>query len=129
MKRNIFFIISALLAWVFGCMMILLPDSMASPTATGMNIGMQWFGIALFSIGVINFFARNDSGSKALTAVMIGNIFLHLAGGGADIYDYMQGTVQLSSILMPGIVHLLMIVGFVYFLFKKEDGHASSAKD
>jgi len=128
MKRNIFFLISALLAWTFGVLMIFLPDSMASPTVTGMNIGMQWFGIALFSVGVINFFARNDPGSKALTAVMIGNIFLHLAGGGADIYDYTQGVVQLSSILMPGIVHLLMIIGFVYFLFKKGEKIAS-AKD
>ena len=125
MKRNLFFIISALLAWVFGCMMIFLPDSMASPTATGANIGMQWFGIALVSVGVINFFSRNDPGSKALSAVMIGNIFLHIAGGAADIYDYTQGTVQLSSILMPGLVHLLMVVGFVYFMFKKKDNIAS----
>ncbi|MEP7234041.1 MAG: hypothetical protein ABI778_01975, partial [Ignavibacteriota bacterium] len=80
----------------------------------------QWFGIGLVSVGVINFFSRNDAGSKALTAVMIGNIFLHLVGGAADVYDYMQGAVQLSSILMGGLVHLLMLVGFIYFLFKKE---------
>jgi hypothetical protein len=107
-------------------MMIFLPDSMAATTAPGVKIGMQWFGIALFSVGVINFLARNDPGSKALTAVMIGNIFLHIAGAAADIYDYMQGWVQLSSILMPGLVHLLMIIGFVYFMFKKESKVPSS---
>jgi hypothetical protein len=126
MKRNVFFIISALLAWVFGLMMIFLPDSMASGATPGVNIGMQWFGIAMVSVGIINFFSRNDPGSKALTAVMIGNIFLHLAGGAADIYDYTLGTVQLSSILMPGLVHLLMVIGFVYFLFKKEEKIASA---
>ena len=74
--------------------------------------------IALVSVGVINFFSRNDPGSKALRAVMIGNIFLHLVGGAADIYDYTKGMVQLSSILRGGVVHILMLVGFVYFFFK-----------
>jgi len=124
MKRNVFFIISALLAWLFGLMMVFLPDSMAATTTTSFNIGMQWFGIALVSVGVINFFSRNDPGSKALRAVMIGNIFLHLVGGAADIYDYTRGIVQLSSILMGGVVHILMLVGFVYFLFKKENAEA-----
>jgi hypothetical protein len=89
MKRHHFIIISALLAWLFGLTMILAPDKMLSNLALGTtpatNLVMQWVGIGLVSIGVINFFSRNDPGSKALKAVMIGNIILHLLGEGFDI--------------------------------------------
>lgn len=117
MKRHLFLIVSALLAWVFGLMMILVPDK-ATATAAATNLGMQWFGVALISIGIINFFSRNDPGSKALKAVMIGNIILHVAGEAFDIYDYSAGIVQISGVLTGAIVHILLTIGFVYFLFK-----------
>jgi hypothetical protein len=79
---------------------------------------MQWFGIALFSVGVINFFSRNDPGSKALKAVMLGNIILHGAGEAFDIYDYSAGFTQLSGILASGIIHVLLFFGFIYYLLK-----------
>ena len=118
MKRQHFLIISALIAWLFGLMMIFVPDK-ALETGSSTNLGMQMFGVALFSIGVINFFSRNDPGSKALKAVMFGNIILHLAGEAFDVYDYSAGFVQLSSILASGIIHILLLVGFVYYFVKK----------
>jgi hypothetical protein len=119
MKRHQFFILSALLAWLFGLLMIFMPDkALETGAVANTNIGMQWFGIALFSIGVINFFSRNDQGSKALKAVMFGNIILHAAGEAVDIYDYSAGFVQLSSILASGIIHVVLLFGFLYFLIK-----------
>lgn len=114
MKRNHFLIISALLAFLFGTMMIVLPDKALE--VAGGNLGMQSFGIALFSIGIINLFSRNDPGSKALKAVMFGNIVLHLAGIGFDVYNYSAGLAQLSAILASGIIHILLLIGFAYYL-------------
>jgi hypothetical protein len=117
MKRNHFLIISSLLAWIFGLAMIFVPDSTIAPVSS-VNLGMQSFGIAFFSIGVINFFSRNDPGSKALKAVMFGNIILHLGGEAFDVYDYTAGYTQLSGILGSGIIHILLFVGFTYYLLK-----------
>ena len=114
MKRNHFLIISALLAFIFGIMMIVLPDKALE--MAGGNLGMQSFGVALFSIGIINLFSRNDPGSKALKAVMFGNIILHLAGIGFDVYNYTAGLTQLSAILGSTIIHILLGIGFMYFL-------------
>jgi len=125
MKRHQFFIISAVLAWLFGLAMIFMPDQAAAiGTTSSANIGMQWFGIALFSIGVINFFSRNDPGSKAMNAVILGNIILHAAGEAFDIYDYSAGLTQLSSIMASGIIHILLLFGFIYFLIKKPKAEA-----
>ncbi len=117
MKRPHFMIIAALIAWLFGLMMIFVPDK-ALDTGSAANLGMQWYGIALFSIGVIIFFSRNDPGSKALKAVMIGNILFHLIGEVFDVYDYTAGFTQLSGILASGIIHVLLFIGFTYYLMK-----------
>jgi len=114
MKRNLFFLISALLSWVLGLIMMLLRETMVKSSPSDINI----FGIALVTIGVINFFSRNDPGSKALTAIMIGNIFLYMLVSVSDAYYYTHGFVILSNFLIFGLVCLLMIIGFVYYLFK-----------
>ena len=128
MKRNHFLIISALIAWLFGLMMIFVPDK-ALDTGSATNLAMQMFGVALFSIGIINFFSRNDPGSKALKAVMFGNIILHLAGEAFDIYDYSAGFIQLSNILASGIIHILLLAGFMYYFVKIPKNPAPESKE
>ena len=117
MKRHHFLIVAALLAWLFGFMMIFIPDK-ALDAGSAPNLGMQWFGIALVSIGMINFFSRNDPGSKALKAVMIGNIILHAASEAFEVYDYSAGYTPLSGILASGIIHVALFIGFVYYFLR-----------
>src|ERR1051326_30177 len=81
MKRQTFMLIAALLACAFGLSMLLSPASMLANMTTGAGPDaarvLRWSGTALFSIGIIPFFSRNDPGSPALRGVMIGNVMIH----------------------------------------------------
>jgi hypothetical protein len=122
MKRNVFLIIAALLATFFGINMLLMPgqmlQNMANVNTIEMQHVLQWGGAMLISIGLINFLSRNDAGSKALRAVMIGNIFMHIVAFIVDGYDYSIDFIKLSGLVMGGVVHGLLIFGFIYYLPK-----------
>ena len=55
-------------------------------------------GFGVFTIGLINFLSRNDGGSTALKAIMIGNIVFHTLGLFFDIYDYSIGVMSISGL-------------------------------
>jgi hypothetical protein len=121
MKRNIFLLIAAIIPGVFGVVMMLVPEAMLSNSLTGeinliTRIVTQWAGFGVFSLGVINFLSRNDPGSTALNALMIGNIVFHSLGLAFDIYDYSIGIMTLSGLITGLIPHSLLIIGFIYYL-------------
>ena len=98
------------------------PEKMLSNFAAGTNAAtnyvMNWVGVGLFSIGCMNFLSRNDPGSQALRAVMIGNIVLHVVGLGFDVYDYSIAFMRMPGLIMGIVVHTLLVVGFAYYLTK-----------
>src|SRR5437868_6311524 len=112
MRRSIFFIISAVLALFFGLHMLIAPgkmlENMVQVNSADLQHALQWSGAMLVSIAVINFLSRNDPGSAALRAVMIGNIILHVVGFAVDAYDYSIGFIKMSGLVMGGIVHGLL---------------------
>ena len=120
MKRNHFLLLAGLLSLFFGISMIVTPGQMLANMTTiaagGASNAMRWLGASLVAIGAINLFARNDPGSEALRAVMTGNIVLHVIAWGLDFLDYLNGIVRPSGIVTGSIVHLLLTVGFVYYL-------------
>lgn len=65
---------------------------------------------------VINFLSRNDPGSPALAAVMVGNILFHVLGIGVDTYDYVSGFMKLSGLVSGLVPHTLLADGFAYYL-------------
>lgn len=122
MKRNIFLLIAAIIPGVFGLVMIVAPDKMLSNSLMGeinlmTRVVTQWVGFGVFSLGLINFLSRNDTGSTALNALMIGNVVFHSLGLAFDIYDYSIGIMRLSGLTTGLIPHSLLIIGFVYYLF------------
>jgi hypothetical protein len=120
MKRNVFLTIAAILAIIFGSTMTFAPDKMIRNMATASDPSslhvLQWAGNMLLTIGLINFLSRNDAGSPALRAVMIGNIFLHAGGLIVDWYHYSIGFVSASGLGTGMVVHVLLIIGFAYYL-------------
>lgn len=58
----------------------MLQNSLATEVSAATGIVTQWVGFAVFSLGVINLLTRNDPGSQALRAVMIGNIVFTRSG-------------------------------------------------
>lgn len=60
--------------------------------------------------------ARNDPGSDALKAIMIGNIVFHVLALWFVIYHYRIGVMKLSGLVTGLLPYTLLIIGFVYFI-------------
>jgi|SRR5687767_10490567 len=123
MSRQLFLLIAALIPIVFGFVMMFFPDvmlsnSLTSEAALPTRSVTQWVGFAVFSIGLITFLSRNDVGSVALKAVIIGNIVFHLLGLGFDIYHYMVGVMTLSGLVTGLIPHSLLTIGLIYYFIR-----------
>ncbi len=122
MRRSIFFIISAVLALFFGLHMLIAPgkmlENMVTVNTADLQHALQWSGSMLVALGVMNFLSRNDPGSAALRAVMIGNIILHVAGFAVDAYDYSINFINSYGLISGAVVHVLLTIGFIYYLVK-----------
>lgn len=121
MSRKLFLIIAGVMAVIFGLGMLASPQQMLTNMARDAREGelvLQWMGVVLLSVGVMNILSRNDPGSPALRAVMLGNILLHVLGFGIDVYHHLLGFVQASGVVMGAVVHGVLTTGFAYYLAK-----------
>jgi hypothetical protein len=121
MSRSVFLIIAGVMALFFGLSMLLAPAQMLSNMARDSpdaRFVLQWMSCVLVAVGVINILSRNDTGSPALRAVLVGNVVLHVTGLGIDFYHHSQGFVQASGVMMGAVVHGLLIIGSAYYLSK-----------
>jgi hypothetical protein len=120
MKRSHFLVLAGALGCLFGLGMILGPDQMLAnmTTVSGSEAALvlRWMGSGLVAIGLINILARNDAGSPALRAIMLGNIALHAIAYTLDLKDHRLGFIQTSAIVMGSVVHLGLILGFLVYL-------------
>jgi hypothetical protein len=127
MKQSSFLIIAALIPLLFGLVMMIAPDNMLSNSLTSeTNLQTrsvtQWVGFGTFTIGLVNFLSRNDTGSIALKALMLGNIVFHSLGIFFDAFHYALGVMKLSGLITGLVPHSLLIAGFVYYLSKSKIG-------
>jgi hypothetical protein len=122
MKRSVFLLIAALIPLLFGSVMMFAPQLMLYNLTVEMTAGLhevtQWVGFGVFSLGIINFLSRNDNGSTALKAVMVGNILFHTLGLCFDVYDYSIGIMRLAGLITGVIAHSVLALGFSYYLWK-----------
>jgi len=123
MKQSLFLLIAAIIPMLFGLVMMFIPNKMLSnsltSTANLQTLSVtQWAGFGTFTVGLITFLARNDSGSVALQAIMIGNIAFHALGLCFDVYHWRIRVMKLSGLITGLIPHTLLIIGFAYYLSK-----------
>jgi hypothetical protein len=120
MKRSAFLVLAGVLACAFGAGMLLAPQqmlaNMTNASAAETAFVLRWTGSGLIAIGVINILARNDPGSPALRAIILGNIALHVVAWLLDLKDFRSGFVQTSAIVMGSVVHLGLMLGFLVYL-------------
>jgi len=95
---------------------LMLGNSLAVPADPSTEFTTQWAGLGTFALAVINLFSRNDPGSAALRAVMVGNVVFHVLGIGLDSYGFSAGLMTTSGLVTGLIPHGLLALGFVYYL-------------
>jgi hypothetical protein len=112
-------VLSAILACLFGLMLIVIPDKMYEPAGIAMTPMMatlaQAHGATLIGLGVINWFARNAD-RQGLIAVCAGNLVVQVLS-----LLVVLRTMQLGagSAVAPGIaIHVILGAFFGYFLAK-----------
>ena len=121
MRRQTFLTIAAIVGVPLAVLMIASPakmmEEMGTQRSDTANVLLQVVGLMTFSISVILFLARKDEGSIALRAIIIGNIIMGIGSIPIDWIAYQQGIfTQISSLIFSTIVHIIFVVGFIYYL-------------
>jgi len=116
---KIFISIAAILAWLFGAMLLIVPTSMYAPTGIAMTPMIatlaQAHGATLVGLGVVNWLARNAD-RQGLIAVLTGNLVVQVLSLGVVLR-----TMQLGAGLAvaPGVViHVVLGSLFAIFLLR-----------
>ncbi len=122
MKLKVLFIITAIVAIVFGVVFVIIPAQLYSlygiESGAGMNYMGQLFGAALIAIGLISWQSRNAADSDARKAI----IFSFFIADGIGFVVALIG--QLNEVLgslgwLTVAIYLLLTIGFGYFQFSR----------
>ena len=120
MKRSIFLLICAILAFAFGSMMFFLPGLAAMalglaalPETSSVLRGM---GGLIIGSGIINFLLRNSNDNATLEAIFLTNIITHILGLSADIWGVVDGVLTTSRIAPVETTHLFVAIGSLIYL-------------
>jgi len=121
---KIFISIAAILAWLFGAMLLIVPAGMYAPTGIAMTPMIatlaQAHGATLMGLGVVNWLARNAD-RQGLIAVLTGNLVVQVLSLGVVLR-----TMQLGAGLAvaPGVViHVVLGSLFAFFLIRVRNAH------
>ena len=122
MKRSTFFLITAILAFIFAAMMLLVPGTAAegfgmAPTPET-NLLFRSLGGMLLSASILNFLVRNHRDSDTLKAVLMFNVALNLLGMLSDVPGIIEGILPFGKVVPGHIVHLFIIIGSFIYLRK-----------
>ncbi len=116
---RIFLSIAAVLAWLFGAMLLLAPGPFYAPTGLAMNpivaTVAQAHGATLVGLGVINWMARGAN-RQGLVAVLTGNLVVQILSLVVAIRTVMLGAGAGAT---PSIfTHVVLGALFLFFLFQ-----------
>lgn len=117
---KIFLTVAALLAWIFGAMMLLAPAPFYAPTGIALTPMLatlaQAHGATLIGLGVIDWLARNAD-PRVVRAVLIGNLVVQLLSLGVVVRTITLGVP--GTAMAPAIViHVVLGTLFAYFLLR-----------
>lgn len=116
---KIFLSIAAILAWVFGGMLMFMPDKFYAPTGITMTPLLatlaQAHAATLIGLGVVDWLARNAE-KRGLIAVLAGNLVVQILSLTVVIRTMQLGA---GSAVAPGVViHVILGSLFAFFLLK-----------
>jgi hypothetical protein len=121
MKLNTLILIMALLSLVWGAGFILLPESMWSMyglalDSSGIYVSRE-LGAIFFTLGVILWFARNDPGSQALRAIVLGLFIGNALGFIVTLIGQFSTGVNAMG-WVGALLYALLALGFGYYTLK-----------
>jgi hypothetical protein len=125
MLRRVYFLISAILAAVFGLLMFLVPGFMAGSVGFEATPQLTYYlraiGCLIIAVAVLNFLVRDEPFSPALAAVLWSNFVTHALSGVVDVIGLSSGIVTFGALAPSIVVHLLVGLGALYFLIQTRD--------
>jgi hypothetical protein len=117
---SIFLRIAAILAWLFGGMLLLIPQQFYAPTGIAMTPMVatlaQAHGATLIGLGVIDWLVAGGVDGRGAMAVLTGNLVTQLLS-----LLVVLRTMQLGagSAVIPGVlIHVVLGGCFVFFLLR-----------
>ncbi|MDD8018946.1 MAG: hypothetical protein PHP42_11275 [Bacteroidota bacterium] len=116
---KIFISIAAVLAWIFGAMLLFIPSEFYAPTGIVMTPMIatiaQAHGATLVGLGVVDWLARNAE-RQGLIAVLTGNLVVQIISLLIVLRTMLLGA---GLSVAPGIIiHIVLGSFFVFFLLK-----------
>jgi hypothetical protein len=114
---KIFLSIAAVLAWLFGFMLLFMPAKFYAPTGMVLTplLGTlaEAHGATLVGLGVIDWLARGATG-RGLRAVLAGNLVIQLLSLAVVVHTMRLGA---GTAVAPGVViHVVLGAGFAIAL-------------
>lgn len=123
MSRAVFFMITALLAAVFGLLMFFAPGFMAAnvgfEATPQLTFYLRAMGCLIVAVAILNFMVRNEPMTPALAAVLASNVVTHALSGVVDVIGLSSGIVTLGALAPSIAVHLFVGLGSIWFLIRR----------
>ena len=122
MKRSTFFLITAILAFLFGGLMLLAAPNAAdgfglSPSPEVYFL-LRFLGGMLVSMGIVNLVVRSHEDSATLKAVLLMNIAVHVLGMLNDIMGAAGGVLPFGKVVPGFITHFFVGIGSAFYYVK-----------
>lgn len=119
MKLRTMFMIGAVVSLIYGVGLLLVPAMMNTTyglgTSAGEKLQAQFFGVALLTLGIIDWLARDFTGANARPLLWAGVI-----GNAVGVVVTLMGTLAgtMSAVGWSAVlIYLLIGLGWAYFLF------------
>ena len=123
MRRAYYFWLAAILALLFGLLMLLAPGQAASAFQLGTSNGstntiFRVLGSVMLGVALLNFMVRNHTMSETLRAVLWANVAIHGIGFLGDLFSVQQGDVPFAGVAIGLVAHLIVLLGGAYYLWR-----------
>ncbi len=122
MKLSTLFIITAVVALIFGVAFIVVPNSAMGLYGISLDLGAQflgrYLGSAFLGFAALAWLTRNAETSQARRAVVVSFFVATVLGLVVALYDKFAGAGN-ALVWLNVVVYLLLALGFGYFTFMK----------
>jgi hypothetical protein len=119
MKLRTFLMIVGVVALLYGLGLLLLPAFMATTYGFGTSASeillARFFGVAMLTLGLINWLAKDLTGASA-KPVILGSLIGDLVGAIVALMGTLSGVMSAVG-WSAFVIYLLFVLGFAYFQF------------